>query len=88
MRLQINKIWYITSDERQYLLQETKTTETGDKIGSTYEHTFGYYGSISSALKAWSDMELRASDADGIDAIMDKINDIASTINKILKVKE
>lgn len=85
MKIKIDDKYQISSDARQYLLQETKTVLEGDRKGETYEDTLGYHNTITGALKAYKELQIRNSDVTTITELMDLIKKMDRKIETLLK---
>ena len=87
MQIIIDANHKITSDSRQYLLQEIKTVLNGDKKGEVYESTLGYYSTISNTLKAYRELQIRSSNVTTIDELLEFIKQLDSKLDKLEIIK-
>lgn len=85
MKIKIDDKYSITSDSRQYLLQETKVVTEGEKKGEEYEVTAGYFGTIAGALKGYKELQIRTSNIGTISELMDLIKELDKKIETLLK---
>lgn len=74
----------LTSDTMNYILEETKVIQGGEKKGETYKTVFGYYSTIESALKRFKELKIRTSDAKSIKELLEISKETDKKIEKIL----
>lgn len=55
--------YYIDFDGVQYTLKETCKTEKGDKVGTEYEQTLGYFTDLTFAIKKICQLEIAKKDS-------------------------
>ena len=73
MRIKINENYCITSDERNFILNKV-TVGNGEKNkGEIIEKPLSFSSTIQGALKIWSDLDLKASDATSLKELKEVI---------------
>ena len=75
----------LISDSMNYIIEETKVRQDGDRKGETYKTVYGYYGTIESALKGFKELKIRTSDAKAIKELLEISKEIDKKIEKILR---
>ena len=75
----------ITSDSRQYILEERVTVSKGKNIGNEYYKPLGYYSDLCRVLKDYRDIGLRNSNCESIPELLELIKSSDKKIDKILK---
>ena len=74
----------LTSDSMNYIIEETKVIQDGDRKGETYKTVHGYYSTLESALKRFKELKIRTSDAKSIKELLEVCKEIDKKIEKIL----
>lgn len=85
MFIKIDDKYSITSDARQYILQEGKEVLEGENKGQVYYNPIGYYGTITAALKGYKELKIRSSNVTTINELMQLIEDLDNKIETLLK---
>ena len=83
MNLDINKDFRITSDPMQFILQERRERQDGNKKGEEYWNTIGYYSSLETALNDYKTYRIKVSDADGYKQIIELLEKLEKEIKTI-----
>jgi len=74
----------LTSDSLNYIIEETKVRQDGDRKGETYKTVYGYYSTLESALKGFKELKIRTSDAKSIKELLEVSKETDKKIEKIL----
>ena len=83
--IQIDKDYKITSDPRNFMLQRRTVPKEGKEKGKANWSTLSYHGTIESVLRAYKTLNIKESDATSIAMLLNEIEKIDKTINKVLK---
>lgn len=84
MKLKIDNRHQISSDSMNYILQEKREIKEGKDKGEMREVTLGYYGTITNALQAWKELQIRKSNITTIDELMKLIKELDNKIETLL----
>jgi hypothetical protein len=74
----------LTSDSMNYIIEETKVIQDGERKGEKYKTAYGYYGTVETALKGFKELKIRTSDAKSIKELLKVSKEIDKKIEKIL----
>ncbi|HSH36065.1 hypothetical protein [Schnuerera sp.] len=74
----------LISDSMNYIIEETKVIQDGDKKGETYKTVYGYYSTVEAALKGFKELKIRTSDAKSIEELLEISKETDKKIEKIL----
>lgn len=85
VNIKLDKNHRITSDSRQYILEERVVVSTGKNIGDEYYKPLGYYSDLCMVLKDYRDMGLRNSNCESIPELLELIKISDKKIDEILK---
>lgn len=84
MKIMIDDIYGICSDENNYILFELKTRgEKAKNVGEQVEANIGYYGTIQQALKGYAKISTRQPNQDGYKELLQKLDAIEQAILKV-----
>ena len=84
MKIMIDDIYGICSDENNYILFEMKTKgEKSKNVGEVVESNVGYYGTIQQALKGYAKISTRQPNQDGYKELLQKLDAIEQAILKV-----
>ena len=84
MKIMIDNIYGICSDENNYILCELKVaSESAKNAGEIVEKTVGYYGTIQAALKGYAKISTRQPNQDGYKELLQKLDAIEQAILKV-----
>ncbi|MCF6466376.1 DUF5405 family protein [Clostridium sp. Cult2] len=84
MKIQIDNKYQITSDSMQYILQEKKKGKDKDGEIKEYKVNVGYYGKIYNALQGYKELQIRNSNVETIDELMQLIRSLDKKIERLL----
>lgn len=83
LNVELDGNYKITSDSMNYILQERKIVLEGDSKGKEYFTNIGYYNSLNSLLKSYSELSIRNSDAKTIKEILKIVKETKTKIDKL-----
>ena len=84
MKIMIDDIYGICSDEANYILFELKIRgEKAKNVGEVVESNVGYYGTIQAALKGYAKISTRQPNQDGYKELLQKLDAIEQAILKV-----
>lgn len=84
INIHLDDKYTLTSDSMNYIIEETKVIQSGDRKGETYKTVYGYYSTIEAALKGFKQLKIRTSDATSIKELLEICKEIDKKIEKIL----
>ena len=82
--IQLDNKYSLVSDTLNYIIEETKVVKDGDRKGEEYKVIYGYYGTITSALKSYKDLKIRTSNAKSINEVLEVVKETDRKIEQIL----
>ena len=85
MNILIGK-YILTTDACQYIISETKKTETGDNVGLDYDTNFSYHATVEQALNNVMKRRLLKSDATTLLELKNEIASHRKEMQELLKV--
>lgn len=86
MRIDLDNVYSIKSDENNFILVENKVKgKDSVNVGEAYEVSSGYYGSLQAALNGYVRNYLRKNeDISNIRELIEAVNELHTTISKIV----
>lgn len=86
MRIDLDNVYSIKSDENNFILVENKVKgKDSANVGEAYEVSIGYYGSLQAALNGYVRNYLRKNeDISNIRELIEAVNELHTTISKIV----
>lgn len=85
MNIKLDNKYYLTSDGRQYILQQKKIAQEGQNKGKEYYEPIGYFTKIASAVKAYKELKIKTSNTKTIDELIQLIKDLDKKIETIFQ---
>ena len=83
MELQINDNYKITTNSRNYIMNEKQTVQSGENKGEIKWVNIGYYPSLESLFNNYFDVRLMRSNANGLSEILEVCEKIKGEITTI-----
>ena len=83
LNIKIDDKYQITSDERNYILNEIKTAKSGKNEGKKYIDPVSYHGSLGDLLRQYANVRLLKSDCNSFEEIRGILTEIFKTISDI-----
>lgn len=74
----------ITSDDKNFILQEKKTAKEGKSAGEEYFVTVGYYGRVEDAAKRIIDQQIKSSECKELKEVIQLIRQVKVDIDQSL----
>lgn len=85
MEIKLQDGYIISSDARQYILQQEKMIETGKTKGEMSITNLGYYPKIERVLIAYKERVIRTSDITTVEQLLKLMQELDDYIKSILK---
>ena len=85
MKIQIDELFQIVSDDNQYILQERKVVQDGKTKGSEYFTNQKYFGTIEGVLKCYKETQIRRSDCQTLNDVLELARGLDKKIDGLLK---
>lgn len=85
MRIDLDSVYSIKSDENNFILVENRVKgKDSVNVGELYEVSIGYYGSLPAALSGYIKNYLRKNeDISNIEELIEAVNELHTTISKL-----
>lgn len=86
MKLQINDVWYISSDSHCFKLCKLETKTDKDGNIEEYLNPICYYTTFNSCLKAFVDERIKETKNKKLDTLSQSINSIKKEVENVYKL--
>lgn len=87
MRIDINKKYFLESDQYEYAIYEKSTVKTGTKAGEDIDKAIGHFTKLDHAINFLVERTVKTSDAiNNLKQVQKEVEQIKKDINKILEV--
>lgn len=83
MQIKIGENHRVITDPYNYILQEENTIEKGDNKGERVWRNVGYYSNFRQAIESYINKELKLSDAEGIEEVLNKLEQLEEDIQNL-----
>lgn len=85
MQIQLNKNFQVATDTYNFMLQKKRVIESGKSAGEKYWDTLSYHASIEGALVKYLDYNIKNSNVESIEELIEYIKELKSEIYEILE---